>query len=114
MSALSKGVRGALGGGRVGCSASTGGRPGRTPRRSQSTRRIALGCSSYTRSELPQERDQIGLLLGTQLHIEDQVEELNGILERRQAAVVEIRGRVLDAAEREGLDPALGAAGVEF
>ena len=41
------------------------------------------------------------------------VEELDGVLEREQAPVVEVRRRVLDAAQREGLDRPLGAPAVE-
>src|SRR5438445_12801316 len=61
-----------------------------------------------------QEGDQISLLVLSQLQVEEQVKELDGILQGRQSTIVQIRRRVLDAAQREGLDPSLGAAAVEF
>ena len=42
-------------------------------------------------SQLPQERHQVRLLLLGQLHFQDQVEELDRVLQRQQAAVVEVR-----------------------
>src|SRR5258706_3923324 len=56
------------------------------------------------RSEGAKERDQIALLLGGQFRAEHQIEELNRIIERQQAPVVHVGRRILDAAQREGLD----------
>src|SRR5690606_34930455 len=47
--------------------------------------------------------DQVALLLLRQLQSENEVEELDGIVEGQQPAVVQIRRAVLDAAQREGL-----------
>src|SRR6202040_368922 len=56
------------------------------------------------RSERAKELNQIPLLLAGQLGAEHQIEELDRIIERQQAPVVEIGRRILDAAQREGLD----------
>src|SRR5260370_8529780 len=56
------------------------------------------------RSEREKERNQIPLLLAGQLGTEHQIEELDRIIERQQAPVVQIGRRILDAAQREGLD----------
>src|SRR5882762_9519024 len=56
------------------------------------------------RSEGAKERDQIALLLAGQFRAEHQIEELNRIIERQQAPVVHVGRRILDAAQREGLD----------
>src|SRR6202171_2807250 len=56
------------------------------------------------RSEGAKERDQIALLLGGQFGAEHQIEELNRIIERQQAPVVQVGRRILDAAQWEGLD----------
>src|ERR1700692_1797705 len=56
------------------------------------------------RSEGAKERDQIALLLGGQFGAEHQIEELDRIIERQQAPVVHVGRRILDAAQREGLD----------
>src|SRR5712671_5447052 len=58
--------------------------------------------------ERTQERHQVLLLLRIEFDAEDQVEELHGVVERQQAIVVQVRRRVLDAAQREGLDRAIG------
>src|SRR5258707_10562190 len=62
--------------------------------------------SRYSRylSEGAKERDQIALLLTGQFRAEHQIEELNRIIERQQAPVVQVGRRILDAAQREGLD----------
>src|SRR5689334_18619825 len=65
-------------------------------------------------SQGPQEGDEITLLGLAQLEVEEEVEELDAVLEGGQPAVVEVRRRVLDAPQREGLDPALGPAAVEL
>src|SRR5450759_226370 len=56
------------------------------------------------RSEGTKERDQIALLLAGQFRSEHQIEELNRIIERQQAPIVHVGWRILDAAQREGLD----------
>src|SRR5437773_3048739 len=60
------------------------------------------------------ERHQVLLLALAELQVEKDVEELDGVLERRQPAVVQVRRAVLDAAKRKGLDPPFGAAVVEL
>src|SRR6266481_6822010 len=56
------------------------------------------------RSERAKELNQISLLLAGQFGAEHQIEELDRIIERQQAPVVQIGRRILDAAQREGLD----------
>jgi hypothetical protein len=56
------------------------------------------------RSEGAKERDQIALLLAGQFRAEHQIEELDRIIERQQAPVVQVGRLILDAAQREGLD----------
>src|ERR1700674_7437 len=56
------------------------------------------------RSEGAKERDQVALLLAGQFGAEHQIEELNRIIERQQASVVQVGRRILDTAQREGLD----------
>lgn len=63
--------------------------------------------------EAQQEGDQVILLLVRELQLEHEVEELDGIVERGQASVVQVGRRVLDAAQRERLDGPLGPARVE-
>ena len=63
----------------------------------------------WRRLQRAKERDQVGLLLVSQLCAEHQIEELDGVFEREQAVVVQIRRRIFDAAQREGLDGAVGA-----
>jgi hypothetical protein len=58
-------------------------------------------------SQDAQVRHQVLLLLRGQLGAEHEVEELDRVLQREQAPVVQIRRRVLDAAQREGLEDAL-------
>src|SRR3981189_1054465 len=58
----------------------------------------------FTQSERAQEGHQILLLRRGQLVGEDEVEELDRVLEREEPTIVEIWRRVLDAAQREGLD----------
>src|SRR5438876_3194925 len=55
-------------------------------------------------SEGAQERYQVLLLGLRQLHAEDEIEELHGVVEGQEPAVVQVRGRVLDPAQGEGLD----------
>src|SRR5713101_9226374 len=61
------------------------------------------------RSELPQEGDQVALLLSAELDSGDEVEELDGVVERQQPPVVQVGRRILDAPERERLDGTVGA-----
>ena len=53
---------------------------------------------SPRRSERAKELNQIPLLLAGQLGAEHQIEELDRIIERQQAPVVQIGRRILDAA----------------
>src|SRR6202158_5182660 len=50
------------------------------------------------------EREQIALLLAGQFRAEHQIEELDRIVERQQAPVVQVGRRILDAAQWERLD----------
>ena len=53
-----------------------------------------LGVPALARQRLsqrPQEAHQVLLLLFIELHTQDEVEELDGVFERQQAIVVEIR-----------------------
>src|SRR5690606_20767894 len=59
------------------------------------------------RSQAQQIGDQSVLLPLRQIHAENQVEELDRVGERQQAAVVQIGRRVLYAAQGEGLDRAV-------
>src|ERR1700720_429173 len=61
------------------------------------------------RSERAKELNQIPLLLAGQLGAEHQIEELDRIIERQQAPVMQIGRRILDAAQREGLDGSVAA-----
>src|ERR1700704_4323210 len=54
--------------------------------------------------ELTHERHERRLLLRVELELEDQIEELHRVLQREQAAVMEIRWRFLDAAQGERFD----------
>ena len=67
--------------------------------------------ASRLRLQAPQIRHQVALLLVRQLQRQHQVEELDRVLQRQQPAVVMVRRRILDAAERERLDrPVLDVA----
>ena len=68
--------------------------------------RSATGASG---SELLHEGDEVALLVGRELDADHEVEELDRVLEREQPAVVQVRRRVLDAAQRERLDRPVGA-----
>src|SRR5260370_1938229 len=61
------------------------------------------------RSERAKELNQIALLLAGQLGAEHQIEELDRIIERQQAPVVQVGRCILDAAQREGLDGSVAA-----
>ena len=54
------------------------------------------------RSERAEELNQIVLLFAGQFGAEHQVKELDRIIERQQAPIMEVRRRILDAAQREG------------
>src|SRR5437588_12895942 len=58
-------------------------------------------------SKLPQERHQVPLLLRRQLQLQHEVEELDGVLQRQEPAVVQVGRAVLDAAQRGRLDRAV-------
>src|SRR5258707_197106 len=51
-----------------------------------------------------EECDEVLLLVACQLRTHDQVEEFDRVLQRQQTAVMHVRRRVLDAAQRERLD----------
>src|SRR5262245_31465003 len=59
--------------------------------------------------QLTQEGDQVALFVGGQLGLQDQVEKLDGVFQGKQAAVMKVRRRFLDAAQAEILDRALGS-----
>jgi hypothetical protein len=50
------------------------------------------------------------LLLGGEPGLQNQIEELDGVLECQEPAIVKMRGRVLHPAKGEGLEDALGPA----
>src|SRR5262249_23611397 len=56
------------------------------------------------RLQLSQERYQVLLLLRRELQSLDEVEELDGVLQRQTAAVVQVGRAILDAPQGEGLD----------
>src|SRR5439155_11681678 len=58
--------------------------------------------------QLAHEGDQGRLLPRRQLHAQHEVEELHRILQRQEAPIVQVWRRVLDPAQGEGLDGALG------
>src|SRR6266850_6613368 len=84
-------------------------------RRCSSSRMWSWACGvsrrrrlrTWSPSELAEERHQIRFLLLGQLQPQDQVEELDGVLQRQAAAVVHVRRAVLDPAQREALDRAV-------
>src|SRR5437879_198598 len=55
-------------------------------------------------SQRPQEGDQVGFFLLGELEPLDEVEELDGVLQRQAAAVVQVRRTLLDTAQGERLD----------
>src|SRR5439155_25584056 len=58
--------------------------------------------------QLAHEGDQGGLLPRRQLYAQDEVEELHRILQREQPPIVQVRRRILDTPQGEGLDRPLG------
>src|SRR5579871_3084254 len=78
-----------------------------------STRRLRTARPERAASQLPQERHQVLLLLLRQLQLQHQVEELDGVLQRQAAAVVEVRRAILDATEREALDRPISRLAVQ-
>src|SRR5579872_945205 len=64
-------------------------------------------------SQAAQERHQVGLLYLRQLQLQDEVEELDGVLQRQAAAVVQVGRAVLDPTEREALDGAVARLALE-
>src|SRR5713101_3589655 len=70
-------------------------------------------CDRVTRApdlqlQLAHEGDQGRLLLRRQLHAQHEVEKLHRILQRQEAPIVHVWRGVLDPAQGEGLDGALG------
>ena len=53
--------------------------------------------------------DDVRFLGRRELRFEHEIEELDGVFECQQPAVVEIRRRIFDAPQREGLDRSVGA-----
>src|SRR5690606_24177545 len=78
------------------------------PRRTAFTVPARLKDSHAERAlQGPQKFDEVRFLLGLELRTENQIEELDGVFKRQQAAVMKVGRRVLDAAERERLDRSL-------
>src|SRR6478736_450377 len=75
----------------------------RAARRNRTSRQVSRDGSKRV-----QERPQVGLLACRQLCPEDQIEKLDRVVECEQTTIVEVRRRVLDAAQREGLDRTFG------
>src|SRR4051795_12541715 len=71
------------------------------------TRSMGLLLEGLLASQRQHVGDQRVLLFLRQLEAEHQVEEFDRVGERQQAAVVEVRRRILDAAQRQGLDRAI-------
>src|SRR5258708_16396597 len=65
---------------------------------------LAVAPGSAATLESAKEGDQIAVLLVGQLRDEHDIEELDRIIERQQAAVVHIGWRLLDAAQGKCLD----------
>ena len=63
--------------------------------------------------ERSHERDQVALGCVFEIELEHPVEELDRILERQEPTVMEIGRRILDSPQREGLDQAFCAPGIE-
>src|SRR5437870_4915664 len=76
--------------------------------------RTSKNCDLASASQREKERDEVLLFVAAQLRAENEVEELDRVLESRQAAVVQVRRRVFDAAQRECLRLSFGASGVEL
>src|SRR5271155_1960221 len=55
-------------------------------------------------SKRPQELHQILFLRRRQIRAQDEVEEFDRVLQSQEPAVMQIRRRILHAAQREGLD----------
>src|SRR5438552_17988733 len=64
-------------------------------------------------SEAEQIGDQIFLLRGGELQLQNQIEELDRVVQRRQAAIVEVRRGILNPTQGEGFDRAFGPASIE-
>ena len=71
-------------------------------------RRLSLSVGDILRDrhrlQRSQERDDVLFLLRNELQSEHQVEEFHRVVQREQPIVVQVRRRVLDAAQREGFD----------
>src|ERR1700692_3088323 len=69
---------------------------------------FASKVNSFTvTSQSTHKRNQILLLLVSQLCAQHEVKVFHGVIQRQQSSVMHIRRRVLDATEREGLDSAV-------
>ena len=68
-------------------------------------RRLSRGHSVKGKFSLKgsEECDEVLLLVAGQLRAEDQVEELDGVVQRQQTAIMHVWRGVLDAAQRERL-----------
>src|SRR5215211_4104743 len=71
------------------------------------SRSMGLLLEEWLASQRQHVGDQRVLLFLGQLEAEHQVEEFDSVGEGQQAAVVEVRRRILDAAQRQGLDRAI-------
>ena len=69
---------------------------------------MALQTTGNKLLQTAQERDEIRFFLTRQLDAEYKIEELDRIVESQQAAVVQVRRRILDAPQRKGLDRPIG------
>src|SRR6266446_5463335 len=68
----------------------------------------ALGIPPI-RLQCPQEQHQVLLFGLRQLGTQHEIEEFDRVVEGQQALIMQVRRRVLDAAQREGLDWPVGA-----
>ena len=59
------------------------------------------------------ERDEVIFFLDGQIEVEHQIEEFDGVMQRRQPAIVKVGWRVFDAAQRERLDRPFRTTDVE-
>src|SRR4030095_7285077 len=59
---------------------------------------------SLVSSKSSQERHDVSLFGGRKFRFDNQIEKLHGIVQSQQTPVMQVRRRVLDPAQREGLD----------
>lgn len=62
----------------------------------------------YFRLKRPQECHKILLLILSEFCLQDHVEEFNCVIQSQQPPIVEVRRRILDAAQGESLDRTIG------